>query len=273
MGQLISIITVNLNNAAGLQKTIDSVLHQTYTGYEYLIIDGGSLDRSPFIIDQYVHRLRYWVSEPDRGIYHAMNKGIRQATGEYCLFLNSGDWLVDEQVLASIFAIDHTADLLVGDCNISENGAVVHVARPSAKLTLKSFIRNTIPHQATFIKRDLFTRFGLYEEHYKLHADYDFWLRTIIIGQCSVERLNRIVADYNTAGLSSDVVNNPDIHREATEILAGYFPPTILNDYQHWLQEETNELTVLRWVQRQPYLYKLVELGYKISKNLKKIAG
>ena len=267
----LSIITVNLNNRLGLEKTIISVINHTLTDYEFLIFDGGSTDGSMEVIAAYAHRLNYWVSEPDRGIYHAMNKGIGQATGEYCLFLNSGDWLVDEHVLTSIFVNVHTADILVGDCNISENGTVVFVAKPSAKLTLKSFVRNTIPHQSTFIKRDLFARFGLYDESYKLHADYDFWLRTIIIGQCSVEKLNRTVADYNTAGLSSDVTNNPDIHREATEILTGYFPPTVLDDYHHWLHEETNELTVLRWVQRQPYLYKLIEFIYKIAKTVGKL--
>ena len=271
MRQQVSIITVNLNNATGLQKTVNSVFSQTHTAYEFLIIDGGSSDESRSIIDQHTHQITYWISEPDRGIYHAMNKGIERATGQYCLFLNSGDWLVDKHVLASIFDTPHTADILVGDCHVSENGTVVFIARPSAKLTLKSFVRNTISHQATFIKRDLFTQFGLYNERYKLHADYDFWLRTIVIGQCSVEKLNRVVADYNTTGLSSDVVNNPDLHREATEILAGYFPPTVLDDYHHWLHEETNELTVLRWVKKQRYLYKLIEFIYKIAKNSKKI--
>ncbi|MDR2910496.1 MAG: glycosyltransferase [Bacteroidales bacterium] len=91
----LSIITINLNNVAGLQKTIESVVKQTFTDYEYIVIDGGSTDGSADIIKQHANKITYWVSEPDKGIYNAMNKGIRVAKGEYCLFLNSGDWLIN----------------------------------------------------------------------------------------------------------------------------------------------------------------------------------
>ena len=89
----LSIITVNLNNCDGLQKTIDSVVGQTFTDYEWIVIDGGSMDGSRELIEQYADCLAYWCSEPDNGIYNAMNKGISRATGEWLLFLNSGDSL------------------------------------------------------------------------------------------------------------------------------------------------------------------------------------
>lgn len=273
MKPILSIITINLNNIRGLQKTVQSVRGQKFQNFEFIIIDGDSSDNSKAFIGSIERHLTYWVSESDRGIYHAMNKGIRKATGTYCLFLNSGDWLTDEYVLTSVFTHPHTADLLVGNCNISENGTVIHVAKPSASLTLRSFIRNTLPHQATFIKRELFDRFGLYDERYKLHADYDFWLRSIIIGQCSVQKLDRIVADYNTEGLSSDVANNPDIHREATNILTGYFPKTVLDDYYVWIQEQTNSRVVLDWLRSNRVLYAIVEFLYKIAKNIRRIRG
>ena len=95
----LSIITVNLNNAAGLQKTIESVINQTFTDYEFIIIDGGSTDSSLEIIKQYANKITYWVSEPDNGIYNGMNKGIGQADGEYCFFLNSGDWMIENNTL------------------------------------------------------------------------------------------------------------------------------------------------------------------------------
>lgn len=87
----LSIITINYNNRDGLQHTIESVINQTSHEFEYIIIDGGSTDGSVDIIKQYTNQIDYWVSEPDRGIYHAMNKGIDIAKGEYCIFMNSGD--------------------------------------------------------------------------------------------------------------------------------------------------------------------------------------
>jgi len=111
----LSIITVNLNNAEGLRKTIESVVTQTFTDFEYIIIDGGSTDGSVEIIKLYADKITYWVSEPDKGIYNGMNKGIMVAKGEYCQFLNSGDWLVNENVLKEVFA---DVDIVYGDLKI-----------------------------------------------------------------------------------------------------------------------------------------------------------
>ena len=110
----LSIITINLNNAAGLRKTIESVVNQTFTDYEYLIIDGGSTDGSVEVIKEFADKITYWVSEPDKGIYNAMNKGILKARGEYLQFLNSGDWLVDNEVLFRVFSLNHFEDILYG---------------------------------------------------------------------------------------------------------------------------------------------------------------
>src|SRR4030043_464009 len=111
----LSIITINLNNAAGLRQTIESVINQTFSDYEYIIIDGGSTDGSVDVIKEYASKLRYWITEPDTGIYNAMNKGIMQAKGEYFQFLNSGDWFLNETILQKLFSVDHNADILYGD--------------------------------------------------------------------------------------------------------------------------------------------------------------
>ena len=95
----LSIITVNLNNRDGLKKTIDSVISQTFKDFEWIVIDGGSTDGSRELIEQYVNHFAYWVSEPDKGVYNAMNKGVKKAKGEYLQFLNSGDWLRDENTV------------------------------------------------------------------------------------------------------------------------------------------------------------------------------
>ncbi len=99
MEKSLSIITVNRNNDTGLKKTIDSVISQTYNDFEFIIIDGASTDSSAELIRKYSSYLSYWISEPDNGTYHAMNKGIRVSAGDYCLFLNSGDYLLDDKVL------------------------------------------------------------------------------------------------------------------------------------------------------------------------------
>ena len=98
----LSVITINLNDAEGLQKTLRSVWErQSFTDFEHIVIDGASTDGSVEVIKKYADKLAYWVSEPDKGIYSAMNKGIVRARGEYLLFINSGDWLADD-VLAKV---------------------------------------------------------------------------------------------------------------------------------------------------------------------------
>ncbi len=113
----LSIITVNLNNSAGLRKTIESIVKQTFKDFEYIIIDGGSTDGSAEVIKEFADKITYWVSEPDKGIYNAMNKGILHAKGEYLLFLNSGDWLADDDLLSKVFCEPRTADIIYGHMN------------------------------------------------------------------------------------------------------------------------------------------------------------
>ena len=109
-----SIITVNYNNKDGLRKTIESVIHQTFRDFEFIVIDGGSTDGSAEVLKEYDAQIDYWVSEPDNGVYYAMNKGTRQAHGDYLNFMNSGDCLYDEKVLEHLSAKGLSADIIVG---------------------------------------------------------------------------------------------------------------------------------------------------------------
>ena len=268
----LSLITVNLNNKAGLESTINSVLNQSYKNYEFILIDGGSEDGSTDIINQFSDQLTYWISEKDGGIYHAMNKGIRQAKGTYCLFLNSGDWFVNNTVLERVFSAKPTADILVGRCRISEKGKPVFITKPSADLTLKSFIGSTLPHQATFIKTALFDRFGLYEEKYTINADFAFWIRAIVLGNCSTAALDILISDYNLDGISSRVQENPDIHKEIPLILNEYFPKRVLQDYQNWLVEKQDQdKAYFDWLKAKKYRYDVVKITYKLARRLTKI--
>ena len=116
----LSIITVNLNNLEGLKKTYESVVCQTFTDYEWLVIDGGSTDGSREFIEQHQNKFAYWCSEPDKGIYNAMNKGIVRAKGEYLNFMNSGDCFVKKETLAGVFGEERKVDILYGfvECDL-----------------------------------------------------------------------------------------------------------------------------------------------------------
>ena len=110
----LSIITINFNNCEGLQKTIESVVSQSFKDFEWIVIDGGSTDGSRELLEQYADHITYWVSELDKGVYNAMNKGIKVAKGEYVNFMNSGDVYASASILEDVFSTSHTADVLYG---------------------------------------------------------------------------------------------------------------------------------------------------------------
>ena len=119
----ISIISINYNNKEGLRKTVESVVNQTYKNFEYIVIDGGSTDDSTDILDEYHEKINYIVSEPDSGIYNAMNKGIKVAKGDYLLFLNSGDCLIDQFVIQKVITeLNDKISIYYGNLIYSSNG-------------------------------------------------------------------------------------------------------------------------------------------------------
>ena len=195
----VSIITINYNNAAGLEKTIESVVSQSFKDYEYLIIDGGSTDGSREIIQRYAEKITYWVSERDKGVYNAMNKAIVLAKGEYCYFLNSGDHLWRPDSLGNIFLQGPTEDIIYG--NMIQGGANT-IEHGLPKLTFYDFFIGSIYHQSAFIKRELFEKIGLYNEEYKVVSDWEFFLKAIFIHNCSTKYVNADLALYEIGGLS-----------------------------------------------------------------------
>jgi glycosyltransferase involved in cell wall biosynthesis len=235
----LSIITINYNNCEGLQKTIQSVFGQTFKNYEYIIIDGGSTDGSTEIIKNLTDDLAYWVSEPDKGIYNAMNKGIVQAKGEYLQFLNSGDFFIDEHTLSCVFSIERSADIVYGDISyIFKDGSKKrYPALKPEELLLRNFFTNeraTIFHPAAFIKKKLFDG-ELYDETYALIADNKFFIKQIVVNNCSADYTGMIIADFDTNGVSSQRANWPKTIEERNRIMVELIPPRILKDYQLFL--------------------------------------
>jgi glycosyltransferase involved in cell wall biosynthesis len=198
----LSIITVNKNNASGLEKTIQSVISQTYTDFEYIIIDGNSTDRSVDIIKRNVAKINYWVSEPDAGIYNAMNKGIQKAQGEYCLFLNSGDWLIDDLTLTKLFdELIYTEDAGIYYTNAMATNHPYF--EPPKSIDINYLIIHNLNHQNSLIKRSLFFEHGLYSENYRIAADYDFWLREFWTYKTKFIYIKTNIAVYDSFGISS----------------------------------------------------------------------
>lgn len=229
--KVLDIITINLDNKEGLELTINSVINQTFFDMvNFIIIDGGSKDGSKELIEQYKDKLYYWISEKDKGIYNAMNKGLKVAVSHYCLFLNSGDYLSDEKRLETIFPyLDGKYDLVY--CNEYKKhkedekirdpfewckGQFIykfytqhkwHVHNPLGTLSkypdelTEDFFKNTaLPHQSTFIKTKLLKKHP-YDEHYKIISDWKF-LREAWADGCKYLHVPIPMSVFNLDGFS-----------------------------------------------------------------------
>jgi glycosyltransferase involved in cell wall biosynthesis len=240
----LSIVTINYNNAEELKKTIESVISQQNDDYEYIVIDGNSTDNSVAIIEQYADQITYWSSNPNKGIYGNMNQGIKEVKGEYCLFLNSGDWLVPD-ALNKILPFCENADIIYCNTYLSYSETKTKELRFTDDLTLFSFFKRTINHQSTLIKRSLFDVYGLYNENNKVHSDYEFWVKAIIMGNCSCKHIDDFLSYYDMNGISSKP--NPASEAEKMRILNTYIPPRIMADYQYWFGSDKVR-KVIHWL-------------------------
>ncbi len=226
----LSIITVNKNNANGLERTIQSVIAQIFKDFEYIIIDGASTDGSEDVIKKYEDKIDYWVSEPDKGIYNAMNKGIRVAKGEYLLFLNSGDHLVNDTVLEEVFKLEFDEDIVYG--NILVNGQ--WEKKYPQNITLKYFHKDTLPHPASLIKKNTFDISGYYSENYLIASDFELFVKSIICKNLSYKYINIDVSVFYTNGVS----NNIQKAKEEKELILKTLFPRIYSDYKYFIEIE-----------------------------------
>lgn len=222
----LSIITINYNNSDGLKATISSVSNQnSRNDFEYIVIDGASKDGSKDVIDAAKGSIDFAVSEPDKGIYNAMNKGVRHATGDYCLFLNSGDCLHDDNTIAEILPHLGGDDLVIGKTMFLNNMSTSVVEAP---ITMRRLYVGSLPHPATFIKTDLL-RGNPYDESLKIVSDWKFFLQEVILNNCSYKIIDTIVSDFDCEGISSQ--NRDLCATEREKVLKELFPERILLDY------------------------------------------
>lgn len=261
----LSIITINYNNAEGLRKTLASVAAQTYADIEHIIIDGGSTDGSVDIIRDYSqspiansHEIR-WISEKDKGIYNAMNKGILMATGEYIQILNSGDILFDanvtQQMIERLNQISSQREEMIGILygNMTKVNAAGQVVGKSGytEYSLRQFYGSTLNHDCAYIRKDLFEEYGLYDENLKIVSDWKWYLQAIGLGRVKPEYVDIDVTIFDDGGISE--TNLALRNSERRKVLEELLPPAVLWDYDTHAFEMEQMKRLRRW-----HLYGLV---------------
>lgn len=225
-----SIITVNFNHRDGLRKTIESVINQTFSDYEYIIIDGGSDDGSEEVIKDYSDKITYWVSERDKGIYNGMNKGIVKAHGTYVNFMNSGDIFYSKDTLEKVSCLMDDSDFIVGkDYNQDPNTGEVFTTILPTRISMAAFYMWTLPHQSAFIRRSLFDN-SLYDESLRIVADWKFYLDMIVYEGKTVQLLDLPVCNREQEGVSISQASKTV--EERLKVLSTLIPPGIYKDYE-----------------------------------------
>lgn len=252
----VSIITINYNNAIGLEKTIKSIVSQNSTDFEYLVIDGNSSDRSLDIIKENESRIDFWISEPDSGIYNAMNKGIRQAKGEYILFVNSGDVIQEQADIRKITDQISGEDIIYFNLEITDaSSGISYIKNYPDQLDFKYFAEDALPHTASFIKRELLVNYGYYSENMKIASDWAFFMDAVCLSKCTYKHVNETFSTFFIDGISSDAGNKQLLKSERDEHIA-YAYPLYNSMYSEWMDKK-EELYKLKTSVSVRYLRKL----------------
>jgi glycosyltransferase involved in cell wall biosynthesis len=258
----LSIITINLNNKNGLSETISSVIAQTFTDYEYIIVDGQSTDGSLEVIKQNANHINQWISENDHGIYNAMNKGLNLAKGEYCLFLNSGDSLYDSDVLQVLFSQSFTEDIISGGIELYSHTKKWYQFPPH-NISLFTFINGSLPHPGTFIRRELLNKLGGYNENYRIISDWCFFVDALIVQNCSYKYYDITVSKFNCFGISSTSSSTEDVQK--VQFLRNRFPK-MADDYD--LFNEESVFNSFCWLKYHPIIKVIIVFPFKILNRI-----
>ena len=257
---ILSIITINRNNGSGLEKTLRSVASQTCPDFEHIIVDGASTDGSVDIIRKFAESLGdhvRWVSEPDKGVYNAMNKGIAMAAGDYVQFLNSGDSLASEDAVErmtqEIKRNDYPSILYGNMLKLMPDGKLLKDnSFERHDFTLLDFYIGTLNHSSAYIRRDLFEKYGLYDEDYRIVSDWKWFMQAIAFGGEKPVYSDSDVSLFDMTGISE--TNKELARKERAEVLGELIPASILADYDRW----TPAIRQMRRIERYPWAKKLV---------------
>lgn len=200
---MISIITVAYNNKFGLEETIKSVISQSCKDFEFIVIDGGSNDGTKELLENYTKKIDYWISEPDKGIYNAMNKGIAQATGQYLIFMNSGDRFSSPDILEKIAPVFGNEDIIYGNAYYELEDRKKYEYRIPSKITVGSLLKEPICHQSAFFRKELFDKYGMYDEQNKIASDWTFMMDIFIHHNISQKYINEFISIFEKTGISN----------------------------------------------------------------------
>lgn len=213
----ISIITVSYNAVQTIEQTISSVVNQTYQNIEYIIIDGGSIDGTIDVIKKYEDKIAYWISEPDEGIYDAMNKGVKVATGDYIQFIGADDCLVNDIVIEKVVKniIDTKADIYsYGVLGVDEKSKKeIYKGNKHARKHLYSY--KMVPHNGIFVKRDVQLH-NFFDTNYKISADYKCFLEWLRLPDIKILYYDMPIVYFALSGISS--LNENTLKEEYKEI-------------------------------------------------------
>jgi glycosyltransferase involved in cell wall biosynthesis len=261
----ISVITINYNNKSGLEKTLLSVCSQTNKNFEYIVIDGGSTDGSENLLEEYKNKISYSISENDNGIYHAMNKGIKVATGDFLVFMNSGDTFYNETIIDTIANELKNTDVIVyGDVLVkNELTGYQNIQIHPEKLTFKYFYQQTICQQACIIKKSLFDTIFYFNENHKIVSDWAFLIVAIFINKVSVRKIPYVLAIFDCSGISSNQNMRIIASKEREEVLDCYFP-LFKDDYKTLLSHSSLKSEQLLLIQKSKLFSKLVSVIFSI---------
>lgn len=252
-----------------------SVLNQTWQEFEYIVIDGGSSDGSSEFIESRSENIYYWISEPDKGIYNAINKGIKVATGEYLLFLNSGDHFFNNKVLKENNQYLDFYELIYFNIQIVGKETSEIISYPT-ELRFSDLYFETLCHQSVFIKKELFERVGLYDENLKIVSDWKFFILALFKYKCSYTKIDETLSTFYLGGISSQI----DSSEERNQVLKENFNEYIL-DYEelqkHRKLLKTNRFKMLSEIENTSRGRKIVSLFFRtyvvvfLKKELKNI--
>jgi glycosyltransferase involved in cell wall biosynthesis len=268
----LSIITVNLNNCEGLQRTIDSVVCQTFRDFEWIVIDGGSTDGSKELIERYADHFAYWVSEPDKGIYNAMNKGIKVAKGDYLQFLNSGDCLKDSTTLSNVFSCSPVGDIIYGDCAVRVSATEQQEIHYKPTFSLKLLLDGSINHQSSFIKRELLLD-EPYDESLRIVSDRKFFIRKALEGKSFVH-INRTISTFDINGISTTQAEL--LQKENNKVTQEEVPACILEDNRKFeeMKDALNDWqikTIRELKAKRPLFHRMITANIKKMQLIDKI--
>jgi glycosyltransferase involved in cell wall biosynthesis len=260
----LSIITINYNNALGLRKTIESVISQTSSDFEYILIDGCSTDGSIEVIKEFAAKITCWISEPDNGIYNAMNKGISLARGIYCQFLNSGDWLASSYVTEKMLEDMPDCSILYGNMLKQLPDGKIFYNKQIPTASFLTFYNGALNHSSAYIKRSLFDKYGMYDESLRIVSDWKFYLIAIGLNNEPVVYRNIDVSNFDMRGVSN--TNLILAETERYKVLNELLPASIFFDYSHY----ANSIEHMNRINRYPITHWLVWFIERILFRLEK---